>query len=110
MTQLQQYVYVICVLEEVLKLHHVLMLDRAVNLDLTHELLLGSALCERGLKDDFGRIDLPRLLTSKFVALRKAALAQKLTLDVAPHRGLARRLHDPLLDDRRDRGGLRVGD
>ena len=77
------------------------MLDRPVYLDLTHQLLLGSALRERGLEDNLGRVDLPRLLTSKFVALREAALPQKLTLDVTPHRGLSRRLHDALLHDRR---------
>jgi len=46
LTQLEQNVYIVGVLEEVLELHHVLMLDRSVYFDLAHELLFGSGFCE----------------------------------------------------------------
>ncbi len=42
MAQLQQYVHILAILEEVLELHNVLVSDAPVDLDLTHELLLGS--------------------------------------------------------------------
>ena len=101
MTQLQQDVNVVRVLEEVLELHHVLMLDRPVNLNLRHKLLLRTTFRERGLKNNFSRRDRPSLLTSKLVALSEAALAQEFSLDVAAHLGLSRGLHYSLLHDRR---------
>jgi hypothetical protein len=44
LTKLKDNVDVFWVLEEMLELDHVLMRHRAVNLDLTHELLFGTAL------------------------------------------------------------------
>jgi hypothetical protein len=50
----QQYVDVFSIFEEVLKPHDVVVMQTPVNLDLTHQLLLGSALCQGGLSNDFG--------------------------------------------------------
>ena len=44
LAEFEQDVYILAVLEEVLKVAHIRMLDAAVDLDLTHELLLGTAL------------------------------------------------------------------
>lgn len=54
LTQFQQDVYVLGVFEEVLELTYVGVLDAPVDLDLAHELLLGTALCKAGLLDDLG--------------------------------------------------------
>jgi hypothetical protein len=100
-TQLKQDINVICILKEVLELHHVLMLDGAMNLDLGHELLLCTTFGEGGLKNNFSGSDCTSLLTSKLVALSETTLAQELSLDVAAHLGLSRGLHYSFLHDRR---------
>ena len=54
LAQLEQNVHILAVLEEVQELGHVGMLDRPVNFDFTHQLLLRPAPLQRGLLDNFG--------------------------------------------------------
>jgi hypothetical protein len=42
MAQLQHYVHILAILKEMLKLHHILVPDAPVDLNLTHQLLLSS--------------------------------------------------------------------
>lgn len=58
------------------------MLDTPVDLDLTHELLLGSALGERGFLDDFCRVHEHRLRIDELETLCEAAFAQEFTFKV----------------------------
>lgn len=57
LAQLQEDVDVLRVLKEVLEAYDVVLVKRAVNFDLTHELLLGTSLGQSGLHDDFGGRD-----------------------------------------------------
>lgn len=52
--ELQQDVHVLSVLEEVLEPHDVVVVQTPVDLNLRHELLLGSGLGEGSLCDDLG--------------------------------------------------------
>ena len=65
------------------ELGHILMLDRSVDLDFTHELLFGAALRQAGLLNDFGCVHEGGIGIYEFVAFRKAALAKELALDVS---------------------------
>ena len=94
-----------------LELHHVLVLNRPVNLDLTHKLLLGSAL-DQGLLADhlgcqYGRT-LGRVKRLNFIALRKTTLAQEFTLQITPDLNFSVVLGDLFFDDSVD-WGLVVG-
>jgi translation initiation factor 2 beta subunit (eIF-2beta)/eIF-5 len=42
LAELQQYIDIFCVLEEVLKPHNVVLVQATMDLDLRHELLLGT--------------------------------------------------------------------
>ena len=57
LAQLQEDVDVLCVFKEVLEAYDVVLVKRAVNLNLTHKLLLGTSLGQSGLHDDFGGRD-----------------------------------------------------
>ena len=100
LAELQQNVHVFAVLEEVLKVAHVLMLNTAVDLDLTHELLLGATLCEGRLLDDFGSVHEHRLGIDELEAFGEAALAEELALEVPADAYLAVLLLKLLLHNR----------
>lgn len=58
-----------------LKLSHIGMLDGSMNLNLTHELLLGSAPLERGLLNDLGSGDGFGLTLDKLIALCESSFS-----------------------------------
>lgn len=75
LAELEQDVHILAVLEEVEELGDVGMLDRPVNFDLTHQLLLCSTPLQRGLLDDFGCTDCLRVHLNELVALGESALS-----------------------------------
>ena len=83
LAQLKQDVDVLAVLEEVLEVANVRVLDTSVDLDLTHEFLLGSTLCQTAFLDDFGRMHECSLRIDKLEALCEASLAKEFSFQVA---------------------------
>lgn len=57
LAELEQNVDVLCILEEMLEADDVVVMETAVDLDLTHELLLCARLSEGSLRDDLGGRD-----------------------------------------------------
>ena len=82
LAELEEDVHIFAVLEEMQELGHVRMLDRPVNFDFAHELLLGPASLQRGLLDNFGRAYRLRVHLHELVAFGEAALAKELALDI----------------------------
>ena len=82
LTQLKQDIDVLAVLEKVLEVANVRVLDTSVDLDLTHEFLLGSTLCQTALLDDFGRMHECSLRIDKLEALGKASFAEEFSFQV----------------------------
>ena len=66
------------------ELSHIGMLDRPVNFDFTHQLLLRSTPLKRGLLDNFGGADCLSVHLYELIALGEATLSQELALDVLP--------------------------
>ena len=97
--ELQEDVDALAVFEEVDELRDVLVLDRAVNFDLAHQLLLGAAPLQRALVDNLGRRYRLRVALHELIALREAALAQKLSFDVISVADLPVLMLDTLFDD-----------
>jgi hypothetical protein len=67
----------------VLELTHVGVFNAPVNFDFTHQLLLGTTLCETQFLDNFSRVDVFSLGINELPALGKSAFAQKLAFYVA---------------------------
>lgn len=82
LAKLQQDIHIFTVFEEMKKLGHIRMLDRPVNFDFTHQLLLCSASLQRGLLNNFGCADRLRVHLDELVAFGKAALSEELSFDV----------------------------
>ena len=82
-----------------LKQTNMVVLDRPVNLDLTHQLLLGSALSQTRFLDDLGSVDELRLTVDELIAFGKASLAKIFALDVPLNSNLAIRLFEFLFND-----------
>lgn len=109
MAKFKENIDVISVFKEVLKLNNVLMLDRSVNFNLTHELLLRSAFGKRGLENYFSGCDRSSLLTSELVAFREATFSKEFALDISAHLGFTGWLNDSLLDNGWNSRSLRIG-
>lgn len=84
-TKLEQNVYVFSIFKEMLKLDHMLMLNRSVNFDLTHQLLLCSAFSQGCLLHNLGRTDCFSFAVLEFIALSETSLPKKLALQVFPY-------------------------
>ena len=82
LAQFEQNIDILAIFEKVLEVTHVCMLDGAVNLDLTHELLFGTTLCQTGLLYDFRCMGELGLGIDEFEALRKATLAEELSFEI----------------------------
>ena len=82
LTKLEKYVNAFRVLKEVHELAHIRMLHRTMDLDLRHQLLLGSASLKRGLVDDLGSTDTLRFALNELIALGEATFAEEFTFDV----------------------------
>ena len=101
-TELKEDVDILLVFEEVLELYNVLVLDRSVDLDLTHELLLCSTLCQRCLNNHLCSADYAVFLVGEFIAPGKTSFAQELALEILPHLHFTIVLAKFLLDYRGD--------
>ena len=99
LAELEQDVDVLGVLEEVLEADDVVLVQRAMNLDLGHELLLGSGLRQCALHDDFGGADSLVLQIGELEAAGEATLAEELALEVLLDADLAVVFDDFLFDD-----------
>jgi hypothetical protein len=99
MAKLQQNVDIVAVLEKMHKLSHVGMFHGSMNLNLTHQLLLGSAPLERGLLNDLGSSDGFGLALDKLIALCESSFSQEFSLDVLSIRNFSILMLDPLLDN-----------
>ena len=100
LAEFQQDVHILAVFEKVLEVAHVRVLDTAMDLDLAHELLLGSTLGQRRLLDDLGGVDEVGVCVDEFEALSEAAFPQELALDVAPDADVPALLLEFLLNQR----------
>ena len=99
LTELKENIHILWVLKEMLKQTNMIVLDRPMNLDLTHKLLLGSALSQTWFLDDLGSVDELRLTIDKLIALSKASLAEIFAFDVPLYSNLAIRLFEFLFND-----------
>lgn len=97
-TDLQEDVDVLRILKEMLKTYYMRMMQRPVNLNLSHKLLLRPRLREGGLGHDFSGQQLARFKRGQLVASRKAALAEESALGIAPQGDLPAHFYDLLLD------------
>ena len=99
LAELQQDVNTIAILEKMHKLSHIGMLDRSVNLDLTHQLLLRPAPLERRLLDDLGSRYLLSVTLDEFIALGKSTFPEELALDILAIANLSILVLNSLLND-----------
>ena len=76
------------------ELSHTCVLDAPVDLDLTHQLLLCSALGQASLHYNLGSVDLICVLGNHLIALSEAPLAQELASLVSACLHVACRLDD----------------
>lgn len=81
-----------------------------MDLDLAHQLLLGSTLLKGCFGDDLGRVNLLSVAFYELVALGKASFAEEPAFDVLPVADLAIGMLDLLLDNGRAAGLLREED
>ena len=82
MAELQQNVHTLRVLKKVHELSYICVLDRPVDFNFTHQLLLSPASSERSFQDDFCGSNLLRFTLHKLVALCESTLAEELPFDV----------------------------
>ena len=99
MANFEQDVDVLAVFKEVHKLSHICVLHRAMDLDLAHQLLLGSAALEGRLLNDLGSRDGLGVALHKFIALREPTLTKEFTFDILTVGDLSVRMLNSLLDD-----------
>ena len=99
MTELQQDIDVVAIFEEMHKLSNVGMLHRSMNLDFTHQLLLGPAPLQRRFLNDLGRSDCLGLALNKFVAFGETTFSQEFSFHVLSIADFSILVFDPLLDD-----------
>ena len=83
-------------------------LDAAMDLDLAHELLLGTTLRQTALLNNLGSVHKLCLSIYEFEALREATLPEELALHVAADPDLSTLLLELLLDNDLRGGGRRA--
>jgi len=81
------------------------MLDTPMNLDLTHQLLLGTTLSQTALLNNLGRVHKFRLGIDEFETFGEASLAKEFSLEVAADPDFSVLLLKFLLHDDRCCGG-----
>lgn len=99
LTEFKEDVHVLCVLEEVLEANNVVVMERSVDLDLGHELLLGTSLGKRRLRNDFCSRNSLVFQVRELKASGEATLSEELALQVALDADLAVVLDDLLFDN-----------
>ena len=98
LAKLQEDVNVVTVLKKMHKLGDIRVLDRSMNLDLTHELLLSPAPLQRGLLYDLGSRNLLGLALHELIALGETTFTKEFTFHVLSIRDLSILMLDPLLN------------
>jgi len=102
MAQFQEDVNIFTVFEKVHKLSDIRMLHRAMDFDLTHQLLLGSAPLQRRILNNFSGSYRFGLTLYKFIAFCKTTFAEEFSFDVLQISDVSILiLANPLLDDLR---------
>ena len=96
----EQDVHVLGVFEEVLEADDILVMQTAMNLDLTHELLLGARLGQCRLVNDLGRSDAVVLLVGELVAAGETTLAEETAFTVSLDTDVAVEANDLFFNDR----------
>ena len=99
LAQLEQDVHILSVLEEVLEADDVVLVKGAMDLDLGHQLLLGSSLGEGGLGNYLGSGDSLVFEVGEFEAASETSLSEELALEVLLDADFAVVLDDFLFDD-----------
>ena len=84
LAQLQQDIHIFTVFEKMKELSHICMLNRPMNFDFAHQLLLCPAPLQRGLLDDLGCTDCLRVHLNELVTFCEATLAKEFSLDILP--------------------------
>ena len=107
LTELHQNIDVVGILKEVLEPDNIIMPQTPMQLDLTHELLLGPGLGERSLFDDFGSKNPVGFLVRKFIAFGEPAFSEELASCVLFNRDVPVEADNLLLDH--DGLGIGVG-
>lgn len=82
LAELEEDVNILGVLEEVLETYDVVLMKRAMNLDLGHELLLGASLGECAFHDDLSGTDPFIFKVSELEAASETSLSEELALQV----------------------------
>ena len=82
LTELKQDVHVLSVFKEVLEAYDVVLVQRSVDLDLRHELLLGSSLRKSRFGNDFRRRDSFIFEVGELEAASETSLTEELALQV----------------------------
>jgi hypothetical protein len=77
LAELQQYIDIFSVLEEMLEPHDVVLVQATMDLDLGHELLLGAWLGEWGLRDHLGSWNSLSFQVRELVALSETTLSKE---------------------------------
>ena len=96
---LKDNVHIFSIFEEVLEADDVVVVERPVDFDFRHQLLLGSRFGQRGLGDDFGRRHSLVLEVRELEAPGETSLAEELALEVPLDADLSVVLDHLLLDD-----------
>lgn len=111
MANFEQNVHILTVFKEVHELCHIAMLHRTMDLDLTHQLLLGSAALEGRLLNNLGSRDGLRVTLDELIALRESTLTKEFTFDVLTVGDLAIRMLNSFFDDLGTLvlGGVQIG-
>ena len=98
LAELQNDVNVFSIFEEMLKANDVGVVERSMNLDFTHELLLGPRLRQRSLVDNFGSRNSFCLLVSEFVTFGETTFTEEFSSDVSFDTDIAVKPNDFLLN------------
>lgn len=99
LAQLQQDIHIFTVFEKMKELSHICMLNRPMNFDFAHQLLLCPAPLQRGLLDNLGCTDCLRVHLNELVAFGEATLAKEFSLDILPVSHFTILMLYALLDD-----------
>lgn len=99
MAEFEQDVDIFCVFEEVLEADDMVLVERAMDLDLGHELLLGTSFGQCALHDDLGCADSLVLQVRELKAASEATFTQKLALEILLNAYLAVVFYDFFLND-----------
>ena len=80
MAEFEQDVNILSILEKVLKAYDMVLMERSVNFDLGHQLLLGSSFCQGALLNNFSSGNSLILQVGKLEATSETTLTKEFSL------------------------------